>query len=223
MSINDPFSADELHELPTILSAPRFATYLQARNNNREDALKLYRWNLAISSAFMLPLHMLEVTFRNGVVNGIEAIHTPAWPWTQGFIFTLPDPRAPHYSPRRNLRNVARSHMTAGKVVADLNFAFWERVLLKKQQRIIWDTQFTTSFPEAPAGQTSSVNREKLRRTVENVRRLRNRIAHHEPIFARDLVRDMRDIRLAISWRSSVAASWLDKMETVTPLIALRP
>lgn len=41
--MNDPFSPEELRELPVVLSAPRFATYLQARGGDRTEALRLYR------------------------------------------------------------------------------------------------------------------------------------------------------------------------------------
>src|SRR3546814_16856784 len=56
-----PFSQDELHELPTVISAPRFATYLQAMGNDREKALALYEWNLDLSSALIVPLQVCEV------------------------------------------------------------------------------------------------------------------------------------------------------------------
>ena len=221
--MNDPFSPEELRELPVVLSAPRFATYLQARGGDRTEALRLYRWNLAVSGAFMVPLHILEITLRNGVVQGIEAIHGGAWPWTQGFLLTLPNPGRGAYSPRQDLLATARRHPTAGKVVADLRFAFWERMLLKSQQRIVWDRQFAACFPHAPPGQGASASREHLRRDVEAIRRLRNRIAHHEPIFARDLGRDLDTIRRAVRWRSTVAEGWLDKMEGVTGLLGQKP
>jgi len=41
-----PFTIDEAQELPGIISAPRFATYLQAMGNDRDKALALYEWNL---------------------------------------------------------------------------------------------------------------------------------------------------------------------------------
>ena len=55
------FSPRELHHLPNVLSAPRFATHLQTSENNREDDLRLYLWNLKICAALMVPLHIVEV------------------------------------------------------------------------------------------------------------------------------------------------------------------
>lgn len=45
------FTPAELHELPSVISAPRFATYLQATGNDRARALGLYKWNLDLSAA----------------------------------------------------------------------------------------------------------------------------------------------------------------------------
>lgn len=114
-----PFTADELRELPHVISAPRFATYLQAMGNDRDAALQLYRWNLLVSSAFIVPLQVCEVAARNGVVEVIEAVHGANWPWSNGFIRSLPRTRR-GYNAEQDLRDVAGRMPTAGKVVAEL-------------------------------------------------------------------------------------------------------
>jgi len=60
------FSNNELAKIPHILSEPRFTTYLQHCENNKANALAVYQWNMQISAAFVLPLHCLEVSIRNG-------------------------------------------------------------------------------------------------------------------------------------------------------------
>jgi len=219
-----PFTADQLNHLPDVLSAPRFATYLRSADNDRERALMLYRWNMAVSAAFAIPLHLLEIASRNGVVQGIEAIHGEAWPWTRGFILTLQNPtdRA-KFNPRHALQKCARRHRTTGKVVADMNFGFWERILLGAQHPIIWNTQFDPCFPGSPATQSPTARREELRRDLERIRKLRNRVAHHEPIFMRDLRGDLDLISKIVKWRSPTASRWLHDIETVTEWLGKRP
>lgn len=85
-----PFSAEELRDLPDIISAPRFATYLQAKGGHVADALELYAWNAEVSAAFMVPLHLAEVAIRNAAAEAIEAVHGANWPWVKGFIRGLP-------------------------------------------------------------------------------------------------------------------------------------
>ncbi len=60
-------------------------------------------------------------------------------------------------------------------------------------------------------------------REIQAIRKLRNRIAHHEPIFTRALVTDYRRIVAMIGWRSRVAADWIDRIQEVTRLIPQIP
>ena len=132
------FTADELLELPEAISGPRFATYLRACGNDPGAALKLYHWNLEVSAAFIVPLQVCEVAVRNGIVEAIEQVHGPNWPWSNGFHRSLPVPRkAGYYDPSRNLKAVAAVQPTVGKVIADLNFAFWEKLFTKGQDQQI--------------------------------------------------------------------------------------
>lgn len=214
---------DQEHHIPNVLSAPRFATYLRATANNRTHALDLYHWNLQVSAALLVPLHVLEVALRNAVVEAIEAEHGGTWPWTQGFIRSLPNPRAPAYNPKLDLSRCAAQQPTAGKVVAELKFAFWESMLTKRHQSRLWDRRYVQVFPDAPSGVTSNQNRSEMRADVEEIRKLRNRIAHHEPIFPRTLQHDFDRILRCIQWRNSATASWVRDIETVQAFLAIRP
>jgi hypothetical protein len=218
------FSHDELRELPFVISAPRFATYLRARQNDRERALALYHWNLMLSAAFVVPLQVCEVAVRNGVVEAIEKLHGPNWPWSNGFLRSLPKPRkATNYSPEINLRTVASQQPTAGKVVAELNFAFWATIFTVGQDARLWMPHFRAVFPGAPLTLGISAARAKAYDDLQAIRRLRNRIAHHEPVFARDIAAEYNRLHGMVSWRSPVAAAWMDKSQGVTALIPLEP
>ncbi len=218
------FTTDELRELPVVISAPRFATYLRASANDVGRALDLYHWNLEVSAAFIVPLQVCEVAVRNGVVEAIEAVHGPNWPWSNGFIRSLPVPRlAYHYNPQSNLRSVAAREPTTGKVVAELNFAFWEKTLVVGQDTRLWIPHLHTVFPGIPAATPAPAARAAAFSTLQHIRHFRNRIAHHEPIFARALADDYARIREVISWRRPVAADWMDKIERITSLLAARP
>lgn len=224
LSTYPPFSPDQLHHLPNALSAPRFATYLQARGGDRADALALYRWNIEVSSAFLVPLHVLEVTLRNAIVEAIEGVHGGTWPWSAGFIRSLPNPPAPNYSPTRDLRALCQKHQTAGKIIADLKFVFWEKMLTSRHQGRLWGNAFPVVFPNAPQVLGGSAqNRADLRNDVEEIRKLRNRIAHHEPIFTRALHDDLDRMVRAVRWRCDTTADWLLGIDPVAPLLAKMP
>lgn len=218
------FTPDELRELPEAISGPRFATYLQACGNDHVRALTLYHWNLEISAAFLVPLQICEVAVRNGVVEAIEGVHGPNWPWSNGFLRSLPVPRnGRHYNPEVNLRSLAAALPTVGKIVAELNFAFWEKVFTKGQDERLWRPHLRAAFPGVPAGLEVPLARAQAHQALRDVRKFRNRIAHHEPIFARDLTADYDRLRTLVEWRRPAVAGWVDKAERVRGLIATRP
>ena len=217
-------SPDQLSNIPHILSEPRFATYLQQCGNDRSEALLLYKWNLELSSAFVIPLHLLEVSLRNAVVECVEAVHTSNWPWNEGFIRRLPNPRR-GYSPARDLQNIARNmqNPTMGKVVAELKLVFWEKMFTSRHDTELWDMHIKRVFPNTPASSTPSETRQIIHDNVQDIRNLRNRIAHHEPIFSRNNKDDYDKIYKLIAWRNTVTADWMQGIQTVTKLIANRP
>ena len=219
-----PFTPDEIRDLPVVISAPRFATYLQAMGNDRGLALDLYEWNLTLSAAFIVPLQVCEVAVRNGVVEAIEKVHGLTWPWSNGFLRSLPRPRRPFdYNPEADLRGVASRQPTTGKVVAELKFAFCEQRFTAGQDNRIWRPHFAASFPGAPVRMPIPAARATANNNLRAIRKLRNRIAHHEPIFTRNVQDDYNRIHEMISWRSQTAAAWMDRKQSVTALIPLKP
>lgn len=216
-----PFTAPEIHSLPDIISAPRFTTYLNAKNGNRADALRLYQWNLEVSSAFIVPLQICEVSVRNSISDAITATHGANWPFEQGFHIRLSNPNK-HYNPRRNVQNL-RGERTTGKVIAELKFAFWQYMFTSRHDGTIWNPHFRTVFPYADQNKSVQELRRNAFETLKEIRDLRNRIAHHEPIFGRNIQEEYDRIRDVVSWRSDVAAAWVDKIETLTDKIARKP
>lgn len=211
-----------MRELPQVISAPRFATYLQAMRNDKEQALLLYRWNLLISSAFIVPLQVCEVAARNGIVEAIETVHGPNWPWSNGFIRSLPRTKK-GFDPAVELQSVSQREPTSGKVVAELKFAFWEMVLTRGQDQRLWVPHMKKAFPGMDYSKPIADLRDRAHHELRLVRKLRNRIAHHEPIFTRDIAGEYARLHEIISWRSPVAADWMDKTQGVTSLISAKP
>jgi hypothetical protein len=215
------FTPTEIAELPDIFSAPRFATYLAAKNANRVEALQLYKWNLDVSCAFFAPLQVCEVSIRNAISEAIELTYKSNWPYEKSFEIALPHPHKA-YSPRGNILK-HRGQPTAGKVIAELKFMFWESMFTKRHDKTIWNHHLRTVLPNMDPDKTVQELRTEAYKTLESIRLLRNRIAHHEPIFRRDIQTEYDRIKKVVGWRSTVAAGWLDKVETVTAHIATKP
>lgn len=216
-----PFAHDEINRLPDVLSAPRFATYLAEKNGDKVQALELYKWNLELSAAFIVPLQICEVSVRNSIVRAIENTYGATWPWERGFEISLRNPPN-NYSPRRNLIDL-RHLPTAGKIVAEIKFIFWEKMLTRSHDAAIWNPYFRSVFPNADPQKTVQALRNYGNDALRKVRDLRNRLAHHEPIFRRNIQQEYDRIKEVIEWTDLIAAAWVDKIEIVTPMIAIKP
>ena len=62
-----------------------------------------------------------------------------------------------------------------------------------------------------------------IRAKLGEVRVLRNRIAHHEPIFNRRHIDDLATMRALVGYKSTEMQDWLDAVEAVTALVATKP
>lgn len=215
------FTHQEIHCLPNVLSSPRFATYLAAKHGDKEKALALYQWNLEISSAFIVPLQIGEVSVRNSIVKAIEMAYGANWPWEKSFEISLRNPMT-GYSPRQNIVGLRRLP-TTGKIVAELKFVFWQKMFTHGHDAVIWNPYFKAVFPHAEASKTVQVLRAEGYGNLDKIRELRNRIAHHEPIFRCNIQEEYDRIRKMISWVDPVASAWTDKIEKVTAMIAMKP
>lgn len=203
------------------LSAPRVGTYLQATTGTPTDPLELYAWNARIYAAFMLPVHFVEVAIRNAADETIQAVYGSRWPWSAGFERSLSNPPL-GYNPRKDLFGTRSKHPSTGKVVADLRFMFWQTMFTASHQQRLWDPDICTAFANTSITSAKHL-RNKIHADLERIRQLRNRLAHHEPVFNRDLQADLDAMLELIHLRSPETAQWVRAMEEVTTLLGQRP
>lgn len=206
-----------------VLSAQRLGTYTAAcLGGSNEEAMELYGWNGEISAAFMLPLHICEVTVRNAVHEAFVAEHGENWPWNQGFLRSLPDPSV-GYSPRADVINARKGKTSAGQVIPELKFMFWQKIFTRRHDTRLWNSHLLALFPNHQPGITIRELREDIYDSLEMIRLLRNRIAHHEPIFTRNLQDELLRIQHLLRCRNEDIADWLMHREAVSALFHSRP
>ena len=216
------FQGAMVQDLIATVSPARFDTYLRAANGDHSEAVALYLWNAKVSAAFMVPLQLCEVAIRNAAVEAIEKVHGTGWTTSTGFLRSLPRHKF-GFQPSDELRSVAARHSTTGQVVADLKFVFWQYLFTKGQDARLWLPYFAASFPGYDRALSIPAARARLYGDVDAIRGFRNRIAHHEPIFSRNLVTDYERIRLVVEWRRPSIANWMDAIEDISALLSQRP
>ena len=223
------FTDKQIEDLETLISLPRFKSYLKFGGGDRFKAMQLYCWNADISAAFLVMLNYCETAIRNGTVEALKGVYGIDWHTNPGFIMTLRNPEtkqksANKFSPKNHLMKRTTAGQSADEIVPELSLAFWRSLFISKQQNQIWNKHFATVFP----GYNNSISltltqaREALYNDIDIVRRFRNRVAHHERIFTGDiqtLFSHHAHIRRIIEWRRPGLAIWLDGVETVTKLL----
>ena len=215
-------TATNLKAVASTVSAPRIGTYLKAVSGDLPKAVALYGWNARVSSGLMLPAHFAEVAARNAVDEALTTVYGPLWPWDRTFEQSLPNPSNKQiYNPRRDLLAVRSRESTTGKVIAELKFVFWPGMFTARHDVRLWDGLIVSLFPGSPA--PARQTRRRIYDDLEAIRKLRNRLAHHEPIFTRNLADDLTRMLDLVELRSAGTGAWVRAMEDASLLLAQRP
>jgi hypothetical protein len=143
----------QIQEITATLSATRLATFdVTPGFSAGTDTLDKYRWHALTSAAFFASIHICEISIRNGVAQALTRTYGPDWPWSPTFERSLPSPFGHHFNAKKELVR-ARAQIangTAGKVIAELKFAFWCHMFTSRYQRRIWDANIGAAFPNLP-------------------------------------------------------------------------
>ncbi len=179
-------SNDAVLKIEQALSIPRLSKYENFYKDKGEpyeksDVLMLYERNLIISNKFFYLLNYFEVVLRNAVVQAIEISfrcnETNSWHENEAFIRSLS--RRGRYSPKSMFDSAKEKFPDSpSKMIPELKFVFWQKMLMANYEERIWQGCFNSIFPNATVE-----NRQIFYDWTDQLRELRNRIAHHEPII----------------------------------------
>ena len=170
-----PYDAATIASLKASLSEPRFATYLKKASEDATFAFALYLYNSRLAKSFLFPLSVAEVTLRNAVDGVLLQMFGAAWHQDANFRDNVLTPESLGALEKAIER--ARSN-ERGKVIAELTFDFWSN-LFRNEYADLWRTKANIAFPGLAHGE----GRHEIQVLVREINRLRNRVAHHEPIL----------------------------------------
>ncbi|MFT7475779.1 MAG: hypothetical protein ACI81L_002720 [Verrucomicrobiales bacterium] len=231
-------TADRLEEF---ISGPRFATYVTACSGDRDRAVKLYYWTGDVGGALLVDFRHLEVILRNHIHNTLtkhtNEYHTITGEWYE-------DERwVKHHwwntAAQRELdfavSKAGGPAASADRVIAELPFGFWRYVLSARYEQSFWRSALDTSFVNIP-GKTWKERRFTIEREVLVLHQLRNRLAHHQPIFKPHMRRGANNTKIEVPLERQHdgllhVLSWIDPKlptlvmadSTVKTLLAQRP
>ena len=72
-----------------------------------------------------------------------------------------------------------------GKVIAGFSFGFWKYLCARHYLTSLWVDALAGAFPQHPSGPDPRSVRSDVHNRMTRVHKLRNRVAHHEPIHNR--------------------------------------
>lgn len=201
-----PSTAAEIKALREAISPERLTTYVRAAHGNARRALDLYVWNVNAAAALYAVLQVNEIALRNAINRALVSQFGAHWPYSAGFLRTLPTHERDTFESGRSRleRNLRLPHVSTGDVVAAQTYGFWVMLLTARFQGRIWQQEFATSFPGAPPQVTRAVVHDR----AEEIRRLRNRIAHHEPLLNHDLLGAYQRAASMVRWVSPMLSQW---------------
>jgi hypothetical protein len=201
------------------LSADRLAEYRPDPADGDADVLARYLWNIALGDALWSSLHIAEVVFRNRVHVALTGLHGVAW-FDDPLVVPL-ERQANDIVAAKEKITLAGKAITPPRLVGELDFGFWT-AFLKHSYELgtspLWPALLVPVFPNLnPPGTPSDrgKGRQFLQTQFEWLRKLRNRISHHEPVWAgqkvggptattrRPLIQDHAVAIEAIGWMSN--------------------
>lgn len=189
--------AQLVQELYLPLSQARLEAY-RSPSGSDLDMLINYFWNIGLAEGLMPALHAVELALRNTIHTALTKRQgTDMWFSRPGILgagqvieFTTA------------YRRVARNPpVTAGKLVAELNFGFWVTLLSGPYEQSLWQPEgyglLRSAFPHVVS------SRKYIHDRFNAIRLLRNRVFHHEAIWHRpNLLQEHDAIHEAIRWIS---------------------
>lgn len=183
-----------LSGLPRLLSAPRLRPYANGYGGRDDLGVRSYAWNTELATAFWGPVGCVEVFVRNAIHDALRAGRRDDW-WNDPTIRLLGRERHALDAAVGTLARRGVSDPSADQVVAATSFGLWvgltdagiPRDPLWSYETTLWQPRIIHAFPHL-----GHVRRKQLHRRLDEVRRFRNRLAHHEPVHTApvELIRD---------------------------------
>ncbi|CAD2254988.1 Abi family protein [Xanthomonas arboricola] len=173
----------QLDAIVETLTPARMGRYLSTAQGNRQEALRLYIFNTKISSAIMADIHFVEVALRNKFDRELTRFFGVRW-FSENALLSVVDGRAQSIlqKAQRDAGRLFNGQPPPGKVIAELTLGFWSTLTDRRYEHTLWVPCLHKSFYSQPP------RRSVFNQQLEKIRQLRNRTAHHEPIFHLDLL-----------------------------------
>lgn len=184
----------------------RLAHYRTAAGD-LDSAVRLYHWNAAISGELFVMLGHTEIVLRNALDRQLRI-----WADDRSLGSWMDDTTTLRQAEQRDVAAAKTRRISRGQaidhdaVVSEMSFGFWRYLLSAKYEATLWTPCLRFAFPNL------SGSPRQVRNTLDRLHLLRNRIAHHEPVYRRNLKRDRDDCLRLLAWIDNDSKNWVKEV-----------
>ena len=212
-----PYNYDgaALSALRKSLSEPRMTKYLLRADGDEAYAIALYLYNTRLAQAFLFPIAVTEVVFRNAVDETLIGEFGENW-YEDG---EFRDQILTEKSLTALDRVIDRVGIDyRGKVISGLTFDFWSN-LFREDYDEFWEEHVSATFPVL----STDDEWKEIRELAIQINRFRNRVAHHEPIIGHDANMYLSRMYRLTRLRCPRTADWMRHHTVVGTVLRSRP
>ena len=195
------------------LSSARMERYITHAQGDHTKSLELYRLNCLLSERLYVAIQMLEITLRNQIDALLSQTYGSNW-LEQKNLILKPTQHTKLERSKSDLRR-KKHHFNKGHLIAELTLGFWTSFFDKKYENL-WQ-QTLHHIAKQPNG--NGYPRQYFSTRLNDIRDLRNRVAHHEPIYHLPLARLYDDITNIIGHMAPAAYKWVQAHSTFMDIL----
>ena len=201
----------EIDILSGAFSSQRLEKYINLYNGDVMKVAAHYKANIALSESLYTSLSVFAVTLKNALAKELERMMGRK-DWYSVF------PSNPALKSLTSEVTVAIRHISQrgemvspDKIIAELTFGFWVTLLNSEYELSLWKS-LRLAFPHMP-------KKDRKRKNVSSpcnaLRKLRNRVFHHESIcWDLDYITDIHNrLVMVLGWINKDMPSWLDEVD----------
>ena len=206
-----------LGEIVPSISTARLLRYRSPSGDDLESAVN-YLWNLALAESLFCSLNMVEIALRNALHDTLtHHFGVPAWYDRRGIL----EPNQRKDVDGVKGRIVRRGDpVTPDRVVSELTFGFWVTLLSRTYDARLWQgnnaAPLKRMFLRIPRNRRQ---RQIIHQQYNEIRELRNRVFHYEPIFDDPHLRQRHgEVKRGLHWlnpRLVDVLEWYDRFPDV--------
>lgn len=160
-----------------LLSVARMSKYIKACRGDKAKAIRLYHYNIKLSGRMFAVINMFEIILRNSIDKHYQSYFSdPDWMIHQigtGKMFSESELEIS----QKSKELIKDKKYSPDRMVSSFMMGFWTYMFTKRHYKQGGKTLLQI-FPNKPKGTTQKIVYSEL----SEIRELRNRIAHHEPI-----------------------------------------